>query len=281
MTSIDLTNTASILTGAAGGLGSAMTASLIAAGASVLAVVVSAKALDKLAGAVASNRVVTAVADIRQAETCAALIDQAVERCGAINALINNAGVGQASIRKDYYVRGLQFWEVPDERWRAILETNAMAPFMLAKAIIPHLMDQGWGRIVNVTTSLDTMIRPGWTPYGPSKAALAASSAIWAADLAGTGVSVNVLVPGGPANTAMVPPASSPDRAAMIQPDVMKAPIRWLLSRESDGITGRRFLGVRWDDTVPYAQAVEASSAPAAWSQLGIQSIWPGRIPGE
>ena len=280
MTTQDLSGTVVVLTGAAGGLGAAMTTSLIDAGASVLALDLSEEALQRLAETVASDRLASMAADIRQPESCAAVIDRAVERFGAVHALINNAGLGQSSIREDYYVRGLRFWEVPDESWRAILETNAMAPFMLAKAIVPRLVDQGWGRIVNVTTSLDTMIRPGWTPYGPSKAALEACSAIWAADLADTGVSVNVLVPGGPANTAMVPPASSPDRAAMIQPEVMKAPIRWLLSREADGITGRRFLGVRWDEEAPTAEAVAAASAPAAWSQLGAQSVWPGQPHG-
>ena len=160
------------------------------------------------------------------------------------------------------------------------MDVNFKAPFMLAKAFVPHLLDQGWGRIVNVTTSLDTMIRPGWTPYGPSKAALEACSAIWAADLADTGVSVNVLVPGGPANTGMVPSASSPNRAAMIQPEVMKAPICWLLSHASDGVTGRRFLGMRWNDGIPIEQSIEAASAPVAWPQLGGQSVWPGQKTG-
>ena len=62
-----------------------------------------------------------------------------------------------------------------------------------------------WGRIVNVTTSLGTMIRSGSPSYGPSKAALEAMSAVMAKDLDGTGVTVNVLVPGGVTNTGMVP----------------------------------------------------------------------------
>lgn len=281
MSTQDLTGTHAILTGAGGGLGTAMTEALIEAGAGVLAVDVDQDALAGLAGRLDSDRLATMVMDVREREGCGAIIERAIGRFGAIHALINNAGIGQSSIRADYYVNRVRFWEVPDERWQAIMDTNAMAPFMLAKAVAPHLMAQGWGRIVNVTTSLDTMIRPGWTPYGPAKAALEACSAIWAGDLAGTGVTVNVLVPGGPANTAIVPPASAPDRNAMIQPEVMKAPIRWLLSRASDGITARRFLGVRWNDGVPLEHAIEASSAPAAWPQLGVQSIWPGQIGGE
>lgn len=238
-------------------------------------------ALDALAGRLPDGRVAVHAADIRDRKACAGIAGHAVSEFGAVHALVNNAGIGQSSIRASYYIDRVRFWEVTDERWRTIVETNAMAPFMLAKAVLPHMTEAGWGRIVNVTTSLDTMTRPGWTPYGPSKAALEACTAIWAGDLDGTGVTVNVLIPGGPANTAMVPPASSPDRKAMIQPSVMAAPIRWLLGRGSDGVTGKRFLGVRWDPSAPPEEAAEAASAPAAWSGLGQEARWPGQESGE
>ena len=276
----DLSQVAAILTGAAGGLGAAMTEALVEGGARVLAVDIDEAALAALAARLPQGKVAVHAADIRDAASCAAVVAHAVDAFGAVHGLVNNAGIGQSSIRASYYIDRVKFWEVTDERWRTIMDTNAMAPFLLAKAILPHLVEAGWGRIVNVTTSLDTMTRPGWTPYGPSKAALEACTAIWAGDLEGTGVTVNVLVPGGPANTAMVPPDSSPDRAAMIQPEAMAAPICWLLDRASDGVTGRRFLGVRWDPSLPPEAAAEASSAPAAWSGLGQQARWPGQGSG-
>ena len=277
----NLSQVVAIVTGAAGGLGSAMTGALVKGGARVLAADVDRGALDALAGRLPEGRIAVHAADIRDPEACAGIVARAVSEFGAVHALVNNAGIGQSSIRPSYYVDRVRFWEVTDERWRTIVETNAMAPFMLAKAVLPHMTEAGWGRIVNVTTSLDTMTRPGWTPYGPSKAALEASTAIWAGDLEGTGVTVNVLIPGGPANTAMVPPDSSPDREAMIQPSVMAAPIRWLLDPASDGVTGRRFLGVRWDPSLPPEEAAETASAPAAWSGLGQQARWPGQDRGE
>ena len=234
----NLSQVAVIVTGAAGGLGAAMTRALIEGGARVLAVDIDGDALAGLAERLPEGRIAAHAGDIRDADSCAGIVARAVSEFGAVHALVNNAGIGQSSIRASYYIDRVKFWEVTDERWRTVVETNAMAPFMLAKAILPHLTEAGWGRIVNVTTSLDTMTRPGWTPYGPSKAALEASTAIWAGDLEGTGITVNVLIPGGPANTAMVPPASSPDRDAMIQPAVMAAPIRWLLDRASDGGDG-------------------------------------------
>ncbi len=277
----NLSQVVAIVTGAAGGLGAAMTEALVEGGGRVLAVDVNEDALSALVERLPRGRSASHAADIRDAGSCSGIVERAVAEFGAVHALVNNAGIGQSSIRANYYVDRVKFWEVTDERWRTIVETNAMAPFMLAKAVLPQLREAGWGRIVNVTTSLDTMTRPGWTPYGPSKAALEASTAIWAGDLEGTGVTVNVLIPGGPANTAMVPPDSSPDRAAMIQPSAMAAPIRWLLDRGSDGVTGRRFLGVRWDPSLAPEEAAEAASAPAAWSGLGQEARWPGQDRGE
>jgi 3-oxoacyl-[acyl-carrier protein] reductase len=123
------------------------------------------------------------------------------------------------------------------------------------------------------------MIRRGWTPYGPSKGALEAQSACWSKDCEGSGVSVNVLVPGGPANTAMVPPSSSPDRDSMVQPEVMQAPIVWLMSDDSNGFNGNRLTGTGWDSKLPGHAAAEKAAAPAAWPGAGQQSVWPDLAP--
>ena len=124
------------------------------------------------------------------------------------------------------------------------VHTNA--PMALSRALVHDMMRQRWGRIVNVTTSLGTMIRDGSPTYGPSKAALEAFSAIMAKDLAGTGVTVNVMVPGGLTNTGMIPDEVPYAREDMIQPEVMVPPLTWLVSETASGVTGRRFLGVDW-----------------------------------
>ena len=110
--------------------------------------------------------------------------------------------------------------------------------------------------------------------HSQSKAALEAATATWAKDLEGTGVTANVLVPGGPTNTAMVPAASSPNREAMVQPEVMRAPICWLMSDESDGFTGKRLTGTGWDGTLPGNEAASSAAAPIAWPGVGQQSVW-------
>jgi NAD(P)-dependent dehydrogenase (short-subunit alcohol dehydrogenase family) len=138
------------------------------------------------------------------------------------------------------------------------------------------MMREGWGRIVNVTTSLGTMLNAGSPTYGPSKAALEALSAIMAKDLDGTGVTVNVLVPGGITNTAMVS-ESGFDRTKMIQPEIMAPPLLWLASDAAGKVTGRRFLGVHWDPTLPPEQAAEKAGAPVAWTSIATMPITPSR----
>jgi NAD(P)-dependent dehydrogenase (short-subunit alcohol dehydrogenase family) len=92
------------------------------------------------------------------------------------------------------------------------------------------LMRQGWGRIINVTTSLRTMLNAGSPTYGPSKSALEALRAIMAKDLDGTGFTVNVLVPGGITNTPMISDAVGFNRARQIQPEIMAVPLLRLIS---------------------------------------------------
>ena len=137
------------------------------------------------------------------------------------------------------------------------------------------MMERKWGRIINVTTSLDTMLRPGMAGYGGSKAGLEAHTAIMAGDLLDTGVTANVLVPGGPANTPIVPAEAGFDRSKLIQPEAMAAPAVWLASDESNDVTGRRFLAVHWDPSLPNEVASEKAMAPIAWEGLGSQTVFP------
>jgi NAD(P)-dependent dehydrogenase (short-subunit alcohol dehydrogenase family) len=118
------------------------------------------------------------------------------------------------------------------------------------------------------------MYRATIGPYGPSKAALEALTAVMAEELSGTGVTANVLVPGGRADTRMIPnDGVFEDRSLLVQPEVMAAPVCWLASEASNGITNMRFRAALWDSDIPVEQAIEQSGAPAAWPQLGAQAI--------
>ena len=184
--------------------------------------------------------------DLTQPDSATSIVAFAESKFGPVASLVNCAGIGQEIISAKYATVPVRFWTVGEDIWKRIFAVNADAVFRLSVAVTPGMMARGWGRIVNVTTSLETMIREGMSPYGASKAATEALSAIMAKDLKGTGVTVNVLVPGGPAATRMMPEFVDTAPEKLISPEVMAPPIVWLLSKASDGVTGQRFRASAW-----------------------------------
>jgi NAD(P)-dependent dehydrogenase (short-subunit alcohol dehydrogenase family) len=270
-----------IVTGAAGGIGRAFVQGLLDAGYRVAAVDRTAEGLAALMAENGRQRggpdLLTIEADLAADGIAKKIVAEAKAKFGRVDILVNNAGVGQATIRKDNWQNPIRFWEVSADQWRNFLAVHTTAPLTLAQEVVPDMIAAKWGRIVNVTTSLGTMIRQGSPSYGPSKAALEAMSAVMAKDLAGTGVTVNVLVPGGVTNTGMVPHESGFDRERMIQPEVMAPPLAWLVSDEAGDTSGRRFLAVHWDPALPPREAAEKAGAPVAWTEIATLPIEPGR----
>jgi NAD(P)-dependent dehydrogenase (short-subunit alcohol dehydrogenase family) len=269
-----------IVTGAAGGIGRAMTRALLAAGIRVAGVDRDREPLEVLAASAREQgkaaELLTISADLTDDSAVDAITKATRVKFGRIDILVNNAGIGPGAIRPDSWQRPLKFWEITSDQWRRFVAVHTTAPLALTNAVVPDMMRQGWGRIINVTTSLGTMLNAGSPTYGPSKAALEALSAIMAKDLDGTGVTVNVLVPGGITNTPMVS-ESGFDRAQMIQPEVMAPPLLWLVSDAAGNVTGRRFLGVHWDPALPPEQAAEKAGAPVAWTSIATMPITPSR----
>ena len=270
-----------IVTGAAGGIGRALVRGLLEAGIRVAAVDRTHDGLDAVAKAAREEgrdaSLLTIEADLSRDAAISDIVGQARGRFGEIDILVNNAGVGQATLRPGNWQQPLRFWEITADQWRNFVAVHTTAPLLLAQAVVPEMRERKWGGIVNITTSLGTMIRSGSPTYGPSKAALEAFSAIMAKDLEGTGITVNVLVPGGVTNTPMVPNEAGFDRQEMIQPAVMAPPLVWLLSDAAQGVSGRRFLAVHWDAKLPSAQAAETAGAPVAWTGIATMPIEPPR----
>jgi NAD(P)-dependent dehydrogenase (short-subunit alcohol dehydrogenase family) len=274
------TKRVAIVTGAAGGIGKAMTRALLAAGIQVAGVDRDREPLEALAGSAREqgkgSELLTIQTDLAKDSAAEEITKATRDRFSRIDILVNNAGIGPGAIRSDSWQRPLKFWEITPDQWRRFVAVHTTAPLTLTKAVVPDMMRQGWGRIINVTTSLGTMLNAGSPTYGPSKAALEALSAIMAKDLDGTGVTVNVLVPGGITNTPMVS-ESGFDRAKMIQPEVMAPPLLWLVSDAAGNVTGRRFLGVHWDPALPPEEAAEKAGAPVAWTSIATMPITPSR----
>ncbi len=268
----DPANPVVIVTGGARGLGRAMTLALLRSGARVAVadLPVSAPEVRELKDIAAKegvqDRLLSIECDVTQWQSCSDTVDKVIAHFGAVHGLVNNAAMGMQFFGDNVLVgKRKPFHEADADLYKASIETNISGPFLMAKAVAPHLVKQGWGRIVNITTSHFTMVLDGFSPYGPSKAAMEAATVIWSKDLAGTGVTVNALLPGGAANTRMIPQGDLVDRATLVQPEVMMAPIVWLMSPRSNGVTGRRIIAKEWDAARLASTPADTIGSPAGW----------------
>ena len=282
MTEKPLQGKIAIVTGAGSpiGIGYAMTLGLIRAGARVAMMDVKQEWLD-LSGNQArelegDDSVLPILADVSDPESVQKAVSRTISELGGLHILVNNAGINTRSAGLEP-AGSPNFWETSGEAWSRVVSTNFSGAFYMASAVAKHMIDQGWGRIIGVTTSMDTMWRKGGSPYGPSKAGHEALVAIMAQDLEGTGVTANVLVPGGSTHTNMTAANSPFDASKMLEPAAMQAPAVWLASEDSSEVTGRRLIAYYWDETLPIEERLEKCSAPAAWPQLGLQAIHPGQ----
>jgi 3-oxoacyl-[acyl-carrier protein] reductase len=260
-----------IVTGGGRGIGRAIVLGFAQAGIYVIATAARERTeVEAVAEEVRRNcgesRVVPFIADVTQEDDCAEVVDSAVKRFGRLDILVNNAGRGMKYVSNEFLTEPTRFWEVVPETWRMVIDTNVNGPFMMARHAVPVMLKASWGRIVNVSVNQGTMRRRGFSPYGPSKAALESETIIWAQDLEGTGVTVNALLPGGATLTGMVPlTVSEKVKSALLDPSIMVPPLLWLVSPEADGITGRRLVATKWPAGSDGKSAAEAATEQAGW----------------
>lgn len=259
---------AAIVTGGGRGLGRAMVLGLARAGYSVIATAareiteleaVAAEAAQEAAG----DQVLPMLADVTHDEDCRKVVETALASFGRLDMLVNNAGRGMRYASETFLSEPVRFWTIEPETYRMVIDTNVNGPFLMARAAVPAMLEAGWGRIVNISMNHATMRRVGFSPYGPSKAALESETIIWAQDLEGTGVTVNALLPGGATLTGMIP-ARLPEatRISLLDPSIIVPPLLWLASPASDGTTGKRLVATRWPDdgnTDAVKRAIEES----------------------
>lgn len=267
-----------IVTGGGRGLGRAMALGLLQHDVVVAAVDRDAAPLEEVSTVARRDghaaALLTITADLTLPGAAEQIGKQVLDRFGRMDILVNNAGMGLSVLWKDRWVRPVRFWEIEPDQWRLFFHTNTDTQFLMSRMAVPHMMRQGWGRIVNVTTSLGSMLRSGHAPYGPSKAAAEAMTAIMAEELEKTGITVNVLTPGGLTNTSANMEAPF-DRAKMLQPVIMVPPLLWLISDAASSVTSRRFVAVRWDPSLPPEQAAAAAGAPVGWPTTGNEPVNP------
>jgi len=229
-----------LLTGGTSGLGLAMAAALAGAGATVALTGRSAERASAVAAELPGALGIEL--DVRDERSVARAVDEAWSRLGGLDMLVNNAGLGMRTVNPHFMTHAAPFWEVPVDGFRAVIETNLTGYFLVAREVTLRLLAAGGGRIVNVTVSQSTMTRAGFVPYGPSRAGSEALSRIMAADLRDTGVTVNLLLPGGATATGMLPDAAVPAGQAVLEPAIMGPPIVWLASDEAAGVHDERLV---------------------------------------
>jgi len=262
----DLTGKAAIVTGGGRGLGRAMALGLAQAGANVIITASRNRhEIDAVADEAKSLRagVIRAMqGDVTSDEDAGRAVSEAIREWGAIHIVVNNAARGMRFVSEQFLTAPTKFWQTDPDVWRMIIDTNVNGPFLMARAAVPYMLKQRWGRIINISMNYETMRRAGFSPYAPSKAALESETVIWAQDLAGTGVTVNSLLPGGVTETGMVPEhARSELRARMLRPEIVVPPLLWLVSSAADEVSGERFNASLWDSSLPPARAAEKARA--------------------
>jgi 3-oxoacyl-[acyl-carrier protein] reductase len=219
-------------------------------------------------------------ADVSRYEDCERTAAEAMREFGRIDALINNAARGPLEANADFFNARPKFWEAAPDAWQRMVETNLIGAFFMARAVVPGMIERRLGRIVNVSTSLPTMVAQGLAAYGATKGGLEVASVVWAKDLDGTGVTCNVLLPGGPSDTALIPggqvgaranpdfrqgkgPVGDEGRAGGILPaEVIVPPALWLCADESGAFNGRRLVAKDWDPDLLVAQAAARCMQP-------------------
>ncbi|GAB3789779.1 SDR family NAD(P)-dependent oxidoreductase [Dyella agri] len=243
-----LNGTRVLLTGATSGLGAAMARALAQAGARVMVTGRDEERAAAAARALGSNAIPCPL-DVRDERSVADCVALACDAWGGIDVLVNNAGIGMRTVNPRFLSEAQPFWQVSYGGFRDVLDTKVIGCFLMARAVVPLMLRNGGGRVVNISMNEQTMTRRGFVPYGPAGAGVEALSRVMAADLAGSSVAVNTLLPGGNGTlTGMVPddvPAEI--RARLQDPAVMGPPIVWLASSPASGVHDQRFIATEFN----------------------------------
>jgi 3-oxoacyl-[acyl-carrier protein] reductase len=184
---LDLAGRVAIVTGGARGIGLAVARRMVASGASVsIWDADPAKAEESRAALAADGAVTAEVLDLTDEVAVAEAAEKTAKAHGKIDILVNNAGITGGNMPS---------WEIPVAQWRRVIDVNLNAPFIVASAVVPHLIANGWGRVVNVASVAGKEGNPNAAHYSASKAGLIGYTKSLAKELATKGVLVNCVTP--------------------------------------------------------------------------------------
>ena len=193
-----------VITGAAGGMGSAMVQRFLANQDRVIAADIKEEGLADLRKKQNANKkLLTAVTDISKEESCNRLAELTREKVGRVDVLINCAG----------YFPIHRFEEMTPDQWRHVVEINLTGHFFMIRAMLPLTKGRGWGRIINIGSASVFVGVPGQAHYVAAKAGVVGLSRTLAREFGDYGITVNVIAPG----LTMTPPVRDHFPAEMIK----------------------------------------------------------------
>jgi NAD(P)-dependent dehydrogenase (short-subunit alcohol dehydrogenase family) len=221
-----------MITGASQGLGRALALACAQEGANLVLNSRNADSLDPVAQEAEGLgvEVLAIPGDVSRSTHVEMLVSAAVERFGRIDVLVNNAGLLGPRVPIEEY---------PEDEWRKVLEANLTGPFLLARAVVPHMTEGG--SIVNVTSGVSIEGRPRWGAYSVSKFGVEGLTQILAAELEERGIRVNSVDPGGMRTEMRAAAYPDEDPMTKITPEENTDVFLYLASDESKGVTGERF----------------------------------------
>jgi gluconate 5-dehydrogenase len=244
----DLRGVRALVTGGTSGIGRAMAQALTLAGAQTI---VTSRKRDRAEASASQlgGNVVGIAMDVRDQRAVDAGVEEIYGRFGGLDVLVNNAGIGMRTVNPRFLSEPQPFWATSPEGFRDVVETKLTGSFLVTRAIVPRMLEAGGGRVVMISIGTATMTRRGFVPYGPAGAGVEAFARVMAADLAGTPVSVNILLPGGATATGMVPD-DVPDevRARLLEPGIMGPPIVWLASPQAARTHNERIVATEFEE---------------------------------
>ena len=185
MSLFNLTGLRALVTGASGGLGSAIAESLAAQGARVALSGTRREALEAVAAKLPNDPVVLPC-NLSDAEAVEGLVPAAIEALGGLDIVINNAGI----------TRDTLILRMKDEDFEQVLKVNLEAAFRISRAAVKPMMKARFGRIINITSIVGVTGNPGQVNYAASKAGLIGMSKALAQEVASRGITVNCIAPG-------------------------------------------------------------------------------------
>lgn len=180
-----LSGKTALITGASGGIGSAIAKNLSHQGAHVVLHGTRAGRLEELASEIGSN-VSVVTANLSDRDAVDGLVAEAAKATGAIDILVNNAGITRDNL----------FMRMKDEEWDDVLEVNLTSSMLLCRSAIRAMMKARWGRIISISSIVGVTGNPGQTNYAASKAGMIGFSKSLAAEVASRGITVNIVAPG-------------------------------------------------------------------------------------